>query len=120
MAADFSIRPVGASVATLAAGPAPEAAKAAVPTQLPPEKTVSAPDPSQNINNDPQSDSDRLSHQILIDRKANEIVYRVVDNRTTLVVRQFPDEARLRARAYLRAQDLAKEDKESSHTDVRA
>lgn len=120
MAADFSIRPIGASVATPAAGHAPEAVKTAVPTQLPPGKAVNAPDPSQSIDNDPQSDSDRLSRQILIDRKANEIVYRVVDNRTTLVIRQFPDEARLRARAYLRAQDLAKEDKESSHTDLRA
>ena len=120
MAADFSIRPIGASVATPAAGPSPDAAKAAVPTQLPPEKTVTAADTAQRANNDPEQDSERLSHQIVIDRDANEVVYRVVDNRTALVVRQFPDEARLRARAYLRAQDLAKQDKESSHTDVQA
>lgn len=119
MAADFSIRPIGASVATPAAGPAPEAAKNAVPTQLPPEKAVSAPDPSQRAGSDPQSRDDLLSSQIVIDRKANEVVYRVVDNRTALVVRQFPDEARLRARAYLRAQDLAKQTEES-HTDVQA
>ncbi len=120
MAVDFSIRPVGASVATPAAGPVPEAAKSAVPTQLPPEKTVGAPDPSLRGSNDPQSRDDTLSPQIIIDRDANEVVYRVVDNRTTLVVRQFPDEARLRARAYLRAQDLAKEDKGNNHTDLRA
>lgn len=120
MAADFSIRPIGASVATPAAGPSPEAAKSAVPTQLPPEKTVSAAETVQQATNDPEFDSERLSHQIVIDRDANEVVYRVVDNRTALVVRQFPDEARLRARAYLRAQDLAKQDKESSHTDVQA
>ncbi|MBX9927013.1 MAG: hypothetical protein K2Y05_11695 [Hyphomicrobiaceae bacterium] len=120
MASDFSIRPVGASVATPAAGPAPDAAKAAVPTQLPPEKTVAAADIAQRVSNDPEFDSERLSHQIVIDRDANEVVYRVVDNRTSLVVRQFPDEVRLRARAYLRAQDLAKQNKDSSHTDVRA
>ncbi len=120
MVADFSIRPIGASVATPAAGPSPDAAKNAVPTQLPAEKTVSAADTAQKANNNPQSDADRLSHQIVIDRDANQVVYRVVDNRTTLVVRQFPDEARLRARAYLRAQDLAKETKENGHTDVRA
>lgn len=120
MTADFSVRPVGASVATLAAGPTPEAAKNAVPTQLPPEKTVTAADASQRMSNDPQSRDDLLSPQIVIDRDANEIVYRVVDNRTSLVVRQFPDEARLRARAYLRAQDLARENKETGHTDMRA
>jgi hypothetical protein len=38
---------------------------------------------------------------VVIDRAAAEIVYRTVDSRTSLVVRQYPDEARLRARAYL-------------------
>jgi hypothetical protein len=33
----------------------------------------------------------------------------VVDNRTNLVVQQFPDEAVLRRRAYLRALDLTKD-----------
>ncbi len=120
MAADFSIRPVGASVATPAAGPMPDAAKSAVQTLLPPAKTVGAADMTGQINNDLEFDSDRLSQQILIDRDANEVVYRVVDNRTTLVVRQFPDAARLRARAYSRAQELVREDKEDGHTDVRA
>ncbi len=119
MAADFSIRPVGASVATPAAGPAPEAAKSAVQTLLPPVKTAGAADKTEQVDDDPEFDSDRLSHQTLIDRDANEVVYRVVDNRTMLIVRQFPEEARLRARAYLRAQDLAREDREAGHTDVR-
>lgn len=120
MAADFSVRPIGATVATPAAGPAPEAAKSAVPTQLPPGKTVSAADASQRINSDPQSKDDTLISQTIINRDANAVVYRVVDNRTALVVRQFPDEARLRLRAYVRAQDLAKQEKESSHTDLQA
>ena len=116
MSTDFSIRPVGASVATPAAGPAPEAAKTAVPTELPSNKTVNATDASRRPSADMQSDPD-LSNQVIIDRAAAEIVYRVVDNRTSLVVRQFPDDARLRARAYLRAQDLAKQNKESGNTD---
>ncbi|RTL50825.1 MAG: hypothetical protein EKK40_12010 [Bradyrhizobiaceae bacterium] len=120
MAADFSIRPIGASVATPAAGPSPDAAKAAVPTQLSPEKSVTAPDTGQRTANDPQSKDDAFTSQTIIDRDANEIVYRVVDNRTTLVVRQFPDEARLRLRAYVRTQDLAKQEKEASHTDLQA
>jgi uncharacterized FlaG/YvyC family protein len=35
-------------------------------------------------------------------------VYQVVDNRTSLVVRQFPEEAMLRRRAYFHALDLMK------------
>ena len=57
---------------------------------------------------------------MVIDRAAAEVVYRVVDNRTSLVVRQFPDEARLRARAYLRAQDIAREEQRTHRiTDLR-
>jgi uncharacterized FlaG/YvyC family protein len=57
----------------------------------------------------------------MIDRAAAEVVYQVVDNRTNLVVNQYPDETRLRARAYLRAQDEAKEEKKTQrHADRQA
>ena len=117
MGTDFNIRPIGASVATAIAGPVADATKTAVRTELPPDKTVNASDAVVPARNDPQGDPTRLSNQIVIDRAAAELVYRVVDNRTSLVVRQFPDEARLRARAYLRAQDLAKQDGTSRNTD---
>lgn len=120
MGTDFNIRPVGASVATAIAGPVPDATRTAVQTELPPDKTVNASDAVVATRNDAQTDPGRLSNKIVIDRAAAEVVYRVVDNRTSLVVRQFPDEARLRARAYLRAQDLAKQDGTSRHTDRRA
>jgi hypothetical protein len=117
MGMDFNIKPVGGSVATPYIEPSPEGAKAAVQTQLPPEKAVTAPDASVAARNNPRSDSDDLSHQIVIDRAAAEVVYRVVDSRTSVVVRQFPDDARLRARAYLRAEDIAKQEDLKRYTD---
>jgi hypothetical protein len=39
--------------------------------------------------------------------RAVSIVYPVVDNRTSLMLQPFPDQAGLRRRAYLRALDLA-------------
>lgn len=120
MNADFNIKPVGASVAAQVVEPASEAAKTAVPTQLPPDKSVTAPDASLATQNNPQADNDRLSRQVVIDRAAASIVYRVVDSRTSYVVRQFPDEARLRTLAYLRAQDIAREDHAARKTDVTA
>ena len=117
MSADFSIRPVGASVAIQAPGPAPDAAKSAVPTELPPDKAVSAPAALPRAANQIPSGNSDLSHQVMIDRAAAEIVYRVVDNRTSLVVRQFPDDAKLRARAYLRAQDEARQERTAARTD---
>ena len=119
MSADFNIKPVGASVAATYVEPVSDGAKTAVQTQLPPEKAVTAPDPSLQVRNNPQADSDRLSKQVIIDRAAAEIVYRTVDSRTSLVVRQYPDEARLRARAYLRAMDIAREDNTRRNTDLR-
>ena len=50
-----------------------------------------------------------LADSIIIDRDARAIVYQVVDNRTNLVVRQFPEEAVLRRRAYFHALDLSKD-----------
>lgn len=119
MGVDFNIKPVGGSVATYVE-PAPGAAKAAVRTQLPPHKTVIAPTAVMTSLNNPQADDERLSRQVIIDRAAAEVVYRVVDNRTALVVRQFPDEARLRARAYLRAVEVARAERANRHTDVSA
>ena len=74
---------------------------------------------SISVETDDQAETDRLSKQVIIDRAAAEIVYRTVDSRTSLVVRQYPDEARLRARAYLRAMDIAREDNMRRNTDLR-
>lgn len=118
MSADFNIRPVGASVVATYAEPASDAARTAVATQLPVDKAVTATDASVQARNNPQPETDRLSKQVVIDRAAAEIVYRTVDSRTSVVVRQYPDEARLRARAYLRAMDIAREDTMRRNTDV--
>jgi hypothetical protein len=114
MSTDFSVKPVGAPVATPIVRPQPEAVKAAVATDLPSPKATTAQDPSSAARNDSQPSNSDLSYQIVIDRAAAEIVYRLVDSRTSAVVEQFPDEARLRLRAYQRALDEAKQ----NHTPV--
>ena len=108
MSTDFSIRPVGAPAATPVVQPSSEAANNAVATELPASQSVTVADASAGVRNDPQDSSDRVSHQVVIDRAAASIVYQVVDNRTNLVVQQFPDEAVLRRRAYFRALDLTR------------
>ena len=111
MSTDFSIKPVGAPVATPFVQPASPAAEDAIATQLPPSAAVTAADAGARMRNDTQSSSDTVSHHAVIDRAANAVVYQVVDNRTSLVVRQFPDEAALRRRAYFHALDLIKDDR---------
>jgi len=91
-----------------------EAAQHAVATQLPPSQSVSAADAGTRASID--SDAVRVSisnasvsNQVVIDRDARAVVYQVVDNRTSQVVRQFPEEAVLRRRAYFHTLDLTKD-----------
>ena len=109
MSTDFSIRPVGAPAATPVVQPSGDAAHKAVATELPASKSVTAANGSVSVRGDPETASDYVSHQVVIDRAAASIVYQVVDNRTNLVVQQFPDEAVLRRRAYFRALDLTRD-----------
>jgi hypothetical protein len=109
MSADFSIRPVGAPVATTIVSSASNTAPGAVPTQLPPSQTVTAASPSSSASSPSLDSSAFVSRQAYFDRAAASVVYQVVDDKTEQVVRQFPDEAVLRRRAYFRSLDLAKE-----------
>ena len=72
-------------------------------------ESVTAADASVRVTIDPGVLNASLSNQAFFDRDAASIVYQVVDNRTSQVVNQFPDEAVLRRRAYFHALDLAKE-----------
>jgi hypothetical protein len=117
MSSDFNIKPVGTPVGTAMAQPASPAADQAVATELPAHQSVAAADASPRVRNDAQGASDGVSHQVILDRDAASIVYQVVDNRTSLVVKQFPDRAILRRRAYFRALDLMKDDARIRFTD---
>jgi hypothetical protein len=109
MSTDFSIKPVGAPAATTFVQSSGVAANNAVPTELPASQSVTAVAVSTGTRNDPQTASDSVSRQAFIDQAAASIVYQVVDSRTNQVVRQFPDEAVLRRRAYFHTLDLTKD-----------
>ena len=108
MSTDFSIKPVGAPVAAPIVQPISEAAEQAVATVLPPRQSVTATDAGARTNYNANVATRSLSNQVVIDREAASIVYQVVDNRTSLVVKQFPEEAVLRRRAYFNTLDLTK------------
>ena len=108
MSTDFSIKPVGEPVATPVAPPISEAASHAIATVLPAAQSVTAVDASVRARIDSEIVGGFVSHQVMLDRAAATIVYQVVDNRTSLVVQQFPEEAVLRRRAYFHTLDLTK------------
>ena len=114
MSTDFNIKPVGAPVAAPVVQHVSEAAQHAVATQLPPSQSVSAADAGTRASID--SDAVRVSisnpsvsNQVVIDRDARAVVYQVIDTKTSQVVKQFPEEAVLRRRAYFHTLDLTKD-----------
>jgi hypothetical protein len=109
MSSDFSVRPMGAPLATPLPQPASPAADEAVATELPAHQSVAAADAAPRVRNDPQN-AGATSNHVILDRDAASVVYQVVDNRTSLVVKQFPDRGMLRRRAYSRALEQARED----------
>lgn len=122
MSTDFNIKPVGAPVAAPIAQPVSDAAQSAVATELPAPQSVAAAEGSSatsiesnavqvSISNAAalNAAAAAVSDQVVIDRDARTVVYQVVDNRTSQVVKQFPEEAVLRRRAYFHTLDLTKD-----------
>lgn len=112
MSTDFNIKPVGAPVAVPIVQPISEAAHNAVATELPASQSVAASDATVRVDSAAvhvSISSASVSNQVVIDRDAGSVVYQVVDNRTSQVVKQFPEEAVLRRRAYFHTLDLTKD-----------
>jgi hypothetical protein len=110
MGTDFSIKPVGAPVATpVLQQPASRAVEDAVATELPAAQSVTALPAGAGVGSDPGPGNPYVTHQVIVDQAAASIVYQVIDVRTDQVVEQFPDEAILRRRAYFHALDLTGE-----------
>lgn len=114
MGLDVNIRPVAAPTAMVVIRPMPEAAQTAVATQLPAERVVTATEhglpTALSARRTPVFDTPAVSKEVILDREAGEIVYMSVDDKTKQVITQYPEENRLRARAYLRALDVSMEE----------
>jgi uncharacterized FlaG/YvyC family protein len=117
MSTDFNIKPVGAPVAAPIVQHVSEAAQHAVATELPASQSVAAVDSSARASTDSaavrvsisNASVSNQSNQVVIDRDARAVVYQVIDTRTSQVVKQFPEEAVLRRRAYFHTLDLTKD-----------
>jgi uncharacterized FlaG/YvyC family protein len=76
----------------------------AVKTELDPSKSVTASATGDKARNDLLSGRDSsLNREYIIDPETREVIFRIMDTRTRQVVRQVPDQALLRMRAYAKA-----------------
>jgi hypothetical protein len=65
---------------------------------------------SSDFSSKPAGAAGAAANHAMLDRGPRTTVCDVVDNRTSLVPRQFPDQPFLRRRAYARALQQARED----------
>jgi hypothetical protein len=94
-----TITPPGAVQQAFVSRPEPVAVAQAVATELPPAKAVTAVGPAAPAI----GLSDPYEYQVLVDPATHDVIYRTVDERSRQVVRQVPDQALLRMRAYARS-----------------
>lgn len=109
MSIDFSIRPVGSPVAAPIVTPQPDGAQTAVATQLPAPQSVTAPDSASASSSTSNNTTSNISPRVVIDQAAASIVYESVNENNGAVVSQYPETWQLKARAYVREQERAKE-----------
>jgi hypothetical protein len=86
-----------ATTAFTRADPAP--VREAVRTELAAPKAVTA------VTDPAQAKAAALTREVFVDAQTREVIFRVVDERSRRVVRQMPDQALLRMRAYNQALD---------------
>jgi uncharacterized FlaG/YvyC family protein len=75
----------------------------AVATELSPDKSVTAVENAQPGQNNTSSPADNTQRTVVLDPATQDLIFRVIDVRSRTVVRQVPEEALLRMRAYSRA-----------------
>jgi hypothetical protein len=93
----------GAAQQTFASRPAPVPVANAVATDLPAAKSVTAANAATPTVNNATAPNSAYQYQVIVDPGTNEVVYRTVDERSRQVIRQVPDQALLRMRAYAHA-----------------
>jgi len=83
----------------------PAPAQQAVTTELPAQKSVTAPSaPAPTKAQERRAAEPRANaRDIVIDAETKQVIYRVINVRSGQVVRQVPEESALRLQAYVRA-----------------
>jgi hypothetical protein len=97
----LAVRPTSGATPTSIARPDPAPVRQAVATDLAAAQSVTASTNTDATRHDPAQDSN--VRKIILDAHSREVIFQVLDASSGRVVRQIPDEAMLRLRAYTRA-----------------
>ena len=97
------IRPTATATQPSIVRPEPAPVREAVATDLAPAQSVTAAAGTNASRHDSTPAPDAQVRKIVLDAHSREVIYQVLDAGSGRVVRQVPDEAMLRLRAYTRA-----------------
>ena len=98
----LAIRPTATTAQTLVR-PEPAPVREAVATELDPAQSVTAAVNAEAPRHDATPAADAQVRKVVLDAHSREVIFQVVDAGSGRVVRQVPDEALLRLRAYTRS-----------------
>jgi flagellar protein FlaG len=117
----LGIRPTSGAAQATIVRPEPAPVREAVATELSAAKSVTASVGAEASRNDAaRTMPDAQVRKIVLDAHSREVIYQVLDASSGQVVRQMPDEAMLRLRAYTRAAADGKPSHEPSQADIEA
>src|ERR1044072_1761408 len=116
----LAVRPTTGATQTSIARPDPAPVRQAVATDLAPAQSVTASSNAEAARHDAQSAQDSNVRKIIIDAHSREVIFQVVNAESGRVVRQVPEEAMLRLRAYTRAIAQGQTPNEAARADIEA
>ena len=117
----LAVRPTPSTAPSNIVRPEPAPVRQAVATDLAPAQSVTASNSTEALRQDPvQTAQDSHVRKIVLDAHSREVIYQVLDKDSGRVVRQVPDEAMLRLRAYTRALAQGRSPNEAAQADIQA
>jgi flagellar protein FlaG len=117
----LAIRPIAAATQPNVVRPDPAPVREAVATELAAAQSVTASSGAGAARHDSaHAAQDAHVRKIILDAHSREVIYQVLDAGSGLVVRQVPDEALLRLRAYTRALAEGQTPNEAAQADIEA
>jgi flagellar protein FlaG len=121
MDSGLTVRPTATATQATIVRPEPAPTREAVATDLAPAQSVTAAGRADAPRHDPlQGTQDSQVRKIILDAHSREVIFQVLDAGSGRVVRQVPDEAILRLRAYTRAIADGRRPTEASQADIEA
>ena len=117
----LAIRPTANAAQTALVRTDPAPVREAVATDLAPAQSVTAATGADASRHDSaRAAQDAQVRKVILDAHSREVIYQVLDVSSGRVVRQVPDEALLRLRAYTRAVADGQSPNEANQADLQA